>query len=104
MAYVVSLTVRAERDLEEIYDHTHAAESAVARRWFDALKQEISSLQDHPNRCALTPESKKLRHLLYGHRPRIYRVIYLVDDFEKQVYVLHIRHGARHRFRTADII
>ncbi len=58
MAYAVSLTARAERDLDEIYEHLRAAESAAARRWFEALKQTIFTLQEHPNRCAVTPESK----------------------------------------------
>jgi plasmid stabilization system protein ParE len=104
MAYAVSLAARAERDLAEIYEHIHAAQSAAARRWFEALKQAIFALQENPNRCALTPESKKLRHLLYGHKSRIYRVIYFVAEDEKRVYVLHIRHGARRRFKAADIL
>ena len=76
MAYVVSLTARAERDLDEIYEHLRAAESAAARRWFEALRQTIFTLQEHPNRCAVTPESRKVRHLLHGHKSRIYRIIY----------------------------
>jgi toxin ParE1/3/4 len=103
MAYVVSLTVRAERDLAEIFAHIHAAESTAARRWFEALRRAIFTLREHPNRCPVTPESKKIRHLLYGHKPRIYRVIYLVIDDQKRVYVLHIRRGARRRFRTSDV-
>jgi toxin ParE1/3/4 len=104
MAYVVSLTARAERDLDEIYEHLHAAESAAARRWFEALRQTIFTLQEHPNRCAVTPESKKVRHLLYGHKSRIYRIIYLVAEDDMMVYVLHIRHGARPGFKVADIL
>jgi toxin ParE1/3/4 len=104
MAYAVSLAARAERDLDEIYEHIHAAESAAARRWFEAFKREIFTLQDRPNRCTVTPESKKIRHLLYGHKPRIYRVIYLVVEDQKRVYVLHIRHGSRRRFRIRDIL
>lgn len=104
MAYVVSLTARAERDLAEIYEHIHAAESVAARRWFEALRRVIVTLQEHPNRGAFTPESKKIRHLLYGHKTRIYRVIYVVIDDQKHVYVLHLRHGARRRFAPRDIV
>jgi toxin ParE1/3/4 len=103
VAYAVSLAARAERDLAEIYEHVHAADSAVALRWFEGLRRAIFTLQEHPERCVVTPESKKARHLLYGRKPRIYRVIYLVAETEKRVYVLHIRHGARRRFRTRDI-
>ena len=103
MAYVVSLAARAERDLAGIYEHIRAPDSAVALRWFKGLRRAIFTLQEHPDRCVVTPESKKVRHLLYGHKPRIYRVIYLVAEDEKRVYVLHIRHGARRRFKAADI-
>jgi len=50
----------------------------------------------------VTPESDKLRHLLYGKKPHIYRAIYRVLEEQKQVDVLHIRHGARRRFKQAD--
>jgi toxin ParE1/3/4 len=103
VAYIVDLTARAERDLAEIYERIHAAESAAALRWFDRLKREILTLQEHPNRCALTPESSKIRHLLYGHKPRIYRVIYVVSEETNRVVVLHVRHGARRGFRVRDL-
>jgi toxin ParE1/3/4 len=103
MAYVVSLGARAERDLDEIYEHIRAAEFSAALRWFEGLRRAIFTLQEHPNRCAVTPETKKIRHLLYGHKPRIYRVIYLVAEDEKRVYVLHIRHGARRGFKPRDL-
>jgi len=41
--------------------------------------------------------------LLYGIKPHIYRVIYRVLENRKQVEVLHIRHGARRRFKGVDV-
>jgi len=93
MAYTVSLTARAERDLAKLYDYIHAADSEAARKWYLGLKREILSLETLPIRCAVTPENKNLRHLLYGHGHNTYRVIYRVKGSE--VIVLHIRHGAR---------
>jgi len=49
----------------------------------------------------VTPEKAQLRHLLYGHKPHVYRVISRVLEREKQVVVLHIRHGARQGLRAA---
>jgi hypothetical protein len=46
----------------------------------------------------VTPENSKLRHLLYGHKPHIYRAIFRVMEKQKLVEVLHIRHGARSGF------
>jgi toxin ParE1/3/4 len=98
MAYLVKLMPRAQRDLTLLFEHIHAAESVNAFRWYEDLKRAILSLEKHPNRCAVTPENKRLRHLLYGHKPHIYRVIYRVLERSKRVEVLHIRHGARQRF------
>jgi plasmid stabilization system protein ParE len=33
----------------------------------------------------------------------VYRVIYLVIERQKEVDILHIRHGARQEFKTADL-
>jgi toxin ParE1/3/4 len=103
MAYLVSLTYRAQRDLVHLYREINAGHSDAALKWYRGLKEAILSLEDHPNRCPVTPESDKLRHLLYGHKPHIYRAIYRVLEKQKQVEVLHIRHGARQRFKEAEV-
>jgi plasmid stabilization system protein ParE len=103
MAYVVRIARRAERDLISLYGEINAPDSAADRRWYRGLKQAILSLAEKPNRCPVTPENKKLRHLLHGERPHVYRVIYRVDSRRRQVDVLHIRHGARRKFRPADL-
>jgi plasmid stabilization system protein ParE len=99
MAYIVNLTVRAERDLVLLFEAINAEHSDAALKWYIDLKKAILSLEEQPNRCPETPENAKLRHLLDGHKPHIYRVIYRVNEKSKQVDVLHIRHGARQRFR-----
>jgi len=99
MTYHVDITPRAERDLAQLFKHINARDSDSALNWYHGLKEAILSLKQHPNRCAVTPENEKLRHLLYGHKPNIYRVIYRVLEGQQRVEVLHIRHGARRRFR-----
>jgi toxin ParE1/3/4 len=103
MAYLVNLTSRAQRDLAHIYRAIDAEHSDAALIWYRGLRQAILSLEEHPNRCPVTPENNKLRHLLYGNKPHIYRAIYRVLEKQKQVEVLHIRHGAQRRFRGSDI-
>lgn len=98
MAYLVSLTLRAQRDLAYLYQEINAQHSEATRKWYRGLKAAILSLEEHPRRCPVTPESGTLRHLLYGSRPHIYRVIYRVLERQKRVEVLHIRHGARQKF------
>jgi len=64
MGYLVNLTARAERDLGDLYDEKH---SRATLSWYLGFKEAILTLENHPKRCPLTPESDKFRHLLYGN-------------------------------------
>jgi toxin ParE1/3/4 len=103
MAYRLKIMPRAERDLSSIYDWIGAASSDTAQTWYLGLKDAIRTLHQTPNRCPLTPEDKSLRHLLYGRKPHVYRVIYRILEKPKQVEVLHIRHGAMDEFAVEDL-
>ncbi len=103
MAYLVSITSRAERDLAYLYGEINADHSEAALKWYLGLKEAILSLEVQPKRCPVTRRRDKLRHLLYGHNPHTYRVIYRVLEDRKQVEVLHLRHGARRKLRTSDL-
>jgi toxin ParE1/3/4 len=98
MAYRVDLTERASRDLRRIYLTINAAETAQAHAWFNGLDEAVLSLDEHPARGAPIPEDGTLRHLLYGRRRYRYRIIYAIDERDRIVTVLHIRHGARDAF------
>jgi plasmid stabilization system protein ParE len=89
---------RAKRDLSVIYNSIGAHTSDAASTWYRGLRDAIRTLRNSPNRCPMTPEDNGLRHLLYGNKPHIYRVSYRVLEKQKQVHVLHIRHGARQAF------
>jgi toxin ParE1/3/4 len=103
MAYLINVTARAERDLAFLFAEINVEHSDAALKWYRGLKEAILSLEEHPNRCPVTRENANLRHLLYGHKPHVYRVIYRVLEKRKQVDVIHIRHGARRRFRASDV-
>jgi toxin ParE1/3/4 len=103
MAYLVKIASRAERDLAMLYQDINAGESSAALKWYRGLKAAVLSLAEHPDRCPVTPEKKQLRHLLYGNKPHIYRVIFRVLEKQKQVEVLHIRHGARQKLKSSDL-
>jgi toxin ParE1/3/4 len=98
MQYLVRLTDRALRDLKAIYDFIDADSSESAFAWFNDLAEAIYSLERFPERGTITPEDKKLRHLLFGKSPNTYRIIYALDKRKNGVNILHIRHGARARF------
>ena len=98
MTFRVEVTAEAERDADAILEwllSQHAGDTGI--RWFIALEEAIASLAEFPDRCPLAPESSlfpfEVRHLLYGHPPHIYRILFTFA--ENTVYVLHIRHGRR---------
>jgi plasmid stabilization system protein ParE len=98
MTFRVEVTSEAERDTDAILEwllSRHAGDTGV--HWFKALEDAIASLAEFPRRCALAPESKifaqEVRHLLYGRKPHVYRILFTVKG--GSVYVLHIRHGRR---------
>jgi toxin ParE1/3/4 len=95
MQYLVRLSDRALRDLEAIFGFIEADSSESAFSWFNDLAEAIYSLERLPERGAVTPEDKKLRHLLFGKKPNTYRIIYAADKRKNAVTVLHIRHSAR---------
>jgi toxin ParE1/3/4 len=107
MTYLVEFAARASRDLEVLFMEKNAADSQVAARWYNGLERAVAALASHPNRCPVAPEARKakrkLRNLLYGNKPHIYRVIYEVDEERQAVWVLHIRHGARRKFKASDL-
>ncbi len=107
MTYRVEFTARASRDLEFLYEEKNVAESRAAARWFNGLEDAVYTLASFPYRNPAAPEARKtkrkLRHLLYGKKPHVYRVIYEIDERRQTVSVLHIRHGARRRTKSSDL-
>ena len=98
MAYRVELTFRAFDDLDRLYLIMEAVGSEQASAWFNSLQAAIFSLSERPARCPVTPENRRMRHLLYGKGRYVYRVIYTIDEKTKVVKVAHIRHGAQQPF------
>ena len=102
MAYLVELTFRAARDLDYLYERISADDSVLAASWFSGLEKAIYTLERFPRRCPVASESKRaklrLRHLLYGAKRDLYRVIYEIDESRKVVRVLTVRYGAMDQF------
>jgi len=103
MAYLVNITPNAEGDLEQLYREKNVEYSDAALEWYWGIKKAILSLGQQPNRCPLTRKKDQLRHLLYGRKPHVYRVIYRVLEKQKEVEVLHIRHSARRKLKPSDL-
>jgi plasmid stabilization system protein ParE len=102
MTYRVETTPAAERDADAILEWLLSEGAGdTGRRWFSALQDAIASLAEFPERCPQAPENAvfpfEVRHLLYGRKPHVYRILFTIE--EQTVYVLHIRHGRRQPLR-----
>lgn len=99
MAYRVEVVRSAEGDLQELYLWVVAQAPRQGAKWFNGLERAVLSLDEHPKRCPVGPESFDpqfpVRVLSYGRKPHVYRIFFTVDDRAHVVHVLHIRRGAR---------
>jgi toxin ParE1/3/4 len=95
MAYEVRLATRAINDLRYIYRTIEAGTSQAAGLWFRGLESAIFSLETPPARGAVAPERPHLRHLLYGNKPHVYRILYTISQNPQVINIAQIRHGAR---------
>ena len=98
MAFRVKTTTKAKQDLDDILGRLLSQEAGeTGLRWFQGLHQAIATLADSSQRCALAPENAvfpfEVRHLLYGRKPHVYRIIFTIEG--NTVSVLHVRHGRR---------
>ena len=98
MAYRVKIMPRVRRDLAGIFGWVEAESSEAALTWYVGLKDAIRSLCKNSGLSPVVPGNKDLRYLLYGRKPHVFRIIYRIMEKQKQVEVLHFRHGARAEF------
>src|SRR3984885_1131572 len=107
MAYRVEFAARAARDLEILYLEKNAAESRMAARWYNGLEEAVFTLETRPQRCPVAPEAqaakRTLRHLLYGKKPHVYRVIYEVREQPQPVSVAPIPQAARPKAKAFNL-
>jgi plasmid stabilization system protein ParE len=99
MAYRVEIARRAEADLEDLYLWVVDRAPQQGPRWFNGLERAVLSLDRHPKRCPVAPESfdpdRPVRVLTYGRKPHAYRIFFTIDDDAELVRVLYVRRGAR---------
>ncbi|MBX3118931.1 MAG: type II toxin-antitoxin system RelE/ParE family toxin [Fimbriimonadaceae bacterium] len=107
MSYKIILQPSAEVGIIEAHDYIAERAPEAADKWVRRLRMEIGTLSEMPGRCSVAPESIKLgfdlRHLLFGKRSGVYRVIFRILETEKEVHVLSVRHGARKPLEPDDL-
>lgn len=105
MRYEVRLQPLAEKDLEEAYVWAAERAPATAAKWLRRFEESIQSLRQHPERCALAIESKRLgrelRQLNVGRKPHVFRTVFLIDG--GIVRILRIRRATRRPLRQGEL-
>jgi len=95
--YSVIVLPAAESDIGAAYEWLAQQDAEAAIRWYNRLLEKILSLGVFPERAPLALEGKsfnrEIREIFHGRRQHKYRILFTVSGHE--VYVLHVRHGAR---------
>ena len=91
--YAVSLTRRAEQDIEDIWGFIAEDNADEATRFIARLETQIASLERFPERCPLIAENElmhtRYRHIVFGK----YRTIFRIS--RRAVYIMRVIHGSR---------
>ena len=107
MAYRVVLTDKAEADVESVLKWFHDQQATDAGgRWYAQLMARLDTLENHPERCALSAESEdvgqEIRELLLGRRRYKYRILFTVSG--KTVTILRVWHSSRDSITREDLV
>jgi plasmid stabilization system protein ParE len=105
MSYRVLLQRLAREDLGAPYRRAAEYAPGTASRWLNRFRLALQTLDQRPERCPLAPESRKcgvvLRQYLFGKKPRVYRVVFVIDD--ETVRILRIRRAQRRLLSRTEI-
>lgn len=105
MIYRVVLQRLAAADLDEATAWAARNAPATAARWLGRFQAALQTLDTKPKRCPLARENAKvdleLREFLFGKRPYVFRVIFVIDD--DAVRILRIRRGQRRALTRKQI-
>jgi plasmid stabilization system protein ParE len=97
MAYRVEIARNAGAELEELYLWVVARAPQQGAKWFNGLERAVLSLDEHPKRCPVAPESIDPDHpvRVLSRKPHVYRIFFTVDDPARRVRIVHVRRSAR---------
>jgi len=105
MTYRVILQRFAVQDLGDAFAWVARRAPATAARWLDRFQDFLQQLDTNAPLCTRARESRKvsldLRETLYGRRPNVFRVIFVIDGHT--VRVLRIRRGQRRSLTIEEI-
>jgi plasmid stabilization system protein ParE len=104
MNYEVVVQRSARHDIQAMHEWISEQAPVTADRWLDRLETAIKTLKQNPQRCPLAAECHRLsvdvHQLLFGKRPFVFRVLYVIDP--PNVRVLCVRRAQRKALTTGD--
>jgi plasmid stabilization system protein ParE len=105
MTYRVVLQQLAVQDLDDAFAWTAARAPTTAARWLEHFQDALRRLNTNPQLWPHAREQRKvdveLREMLYGKRPNVYRVVFMIDG--DIVRVLRIRRAQRRMLTRKQI-
>ncbi|MHB8865985.1 MAG: type II toxin-antitoxin system RelE/ParE family toxin [Pirellulaceae bacterium] len=105
MKYDVVLQGHARRDIWETHAWIAKRAPVAADTWLNRLQAKIKTLEERPDRCPVITERARLsfdvRELLYGRKPHIFRIIFVIDG--SRVRVLRVRRGQRRQLTSEEL-
>ena len=89
----VDITATAESDVAGIWEYIAQDKPEAATAFVLRLEEQISTLENFPERCRLVPENELLgtayRHLVFGNYRTIFRIV------GARVIILRVVHGSQ---------
>jgi len=95
MIYRVITTPGAEADIALAFYYIHERAPLNAKRWLRGLNKKIRDLELLPRRFGIAPETKFLGEELRHYTYKSHRIIFRIEEADRIVRVLYVRHGAR---------
>jgi len=95
MSYRVAFMMESEHDMNDIEEYLAQFHAGASRKFFDTLKERISTLRDMPRMCQAYERDPFFRQMVLGD----YLLFYSVDDKRKLVVVHRVLHHSRDVYR-----
>jgi plasmid stabilization system protein ParE len=93
--YRVNLTLRAAGHLEDIHKYIEQDSADNAPRMIQRIMDAIDSLEIFPHRYKVLEQSTELGEEVRSMVVKPYLIRYHIDESNRSVTILSIRHGAR---------
>jgi plasmid stabilization system protein ParE len=100
--YEIIVTPEAETGIVAAFRYIQERSPRNAEKWLRALYRKIDTLEQMPERSTLARENDyfedTLRHLVF----KSHRIIFRIDEAERIVHVLYVRHAKQQAAGEAE--